>query len=137
MELEKFKKMVLEVLTELSKDYSIPLKNRKMINLCLESFRKSMDDKDFDYVEDVCEENGDIYAERWAIGYVKGFTEGYTNEFKKHVLRLRSIGESDEEISSLLDLDIEDVKSLAEGSFSQEEVSQEKERTDTRSNTNS
>ena len=64
MELEKFKKMVLEVLTELSKDYSIPLKNRKMINHCLESFRKSMDDKDFDYVKDVCEENGDIYAER-------------------------------------------------------------------------
>ena len=28
------------------------------------------------------------------------------------MLRLRSIGESDEEISSLLDLDIEDVKSL-------------------------
>lgn len=137
MELEKFKKMVLEVLTELSKDYSIPLKNRKMINLCLESFRKSMDDKDFDYVEDVCEENGDIYAERWAIGYVKGFTEGFTNEIKKHVLRLRSIGESDEEISSLLELDIEDVKLLAEGCFSQEEVSQEKERTDTRSNTNS
>lgn len=122
MELEKFKKMVLEVLTELSKDYSIPLKNRKMINLCLESFRKSMDDKDFDYVEDVYEENGDIYAERWAIGYVKGFTEGYTNEFKKHVLRLRSIGESDEEISSLLDLDIEDVKSLAEWSFSQDRL---------------
>lgn len=122
MELEKFKKMVLEVLTELSKDYSIPLKNRKMINLCLESFRKSMDDKDFDYVEDVCEENGDIYAERWAIGYVKGFTEGFTNEIKKHVLRLRSIGESDEEISSLLDLDIEDVKSLAEWSFSQDRL---------------
>ncbi len=137
MELEKFKKMVLEVLTELSKDYSIPLKNRKMINLCLESFRKSMDDKDFDYVKDVCEENGDIYAERWAIGYVKGFTEGFTNEIKKHVLRLRSIGESDEEIASLLELDIEDVKLLAEWCFSQEEVSQEKERTDTRSNTNS
>ena len=122
MELEKFKKMVLEVLTELSKDYSIPLKNRKMINLCLESFRESVNHKDFDYVKDVCEENGDIYAERWAIGYVKGFTEGFTNEIKKHVLRLRSIGESDEQIASLLELDIEDVKLLAEGCFSQDRL---------------
>ena len=38
------------------------------------------------------------------------------------MLRLRSIGESDEEISSLLDLDIEDVKSLAEWSFSQDRL---------------
>ena len=83
-----------------------------MNNLCLKSFRESMDDKDYDYVEDVCEENGYVYAKEWAIGYAEGFSEGYTNETKKFVPKLRSIGKSDEEIADLLCLEIEDVKSL-------------------------
>lgn len=93
---------VLERLWKLSNCSMLSIEERRKYERSLKAYR--------DYVNQLDFAKNEGRAEGRAEGREEGKAEGKTEERAKTICTLRRKGKSDEEIASLLDLDIEDVK---------------------------
>ena len=95
---------VLERLWKLSNYSMLSIEERRKYERSLKAYR--------DYVNQLDFAKNEGRAEGREEGRAEGREEGKTEERAKTICTLRRKGKSDEEIASLLDLDIEDVKSV-------------------------
>ena len=95
---------VFERLWNLSNCSMLSIEERRKYERSLKAYR--------DYVNQLDFAKNEGRAEGREEGRAEGREEGKTEERAKTICTLRRKGKSDEEIASLLDLDIEDVKSV-------------------------
>ena len=95
---------VLERLWNLSNCSMLSIEERRKYERSLKAYR--------DYVNQLDFAKNEGREEGRAEGREEGREEGKTEERAKTICTLRRKGKSDEEIASLLDLNIEDVKSV-------------------------
>lgn len=95
---------VLERLWKLSNYSMLSIEERRKYERSLKAYR--------DYVNQLDFAKNEGRAEGREEGRAEGREEGKTEERAKTICTLRRKGKSDEEIASLLDLNIEDVKSV-------------------------
>lgn len=99
---------VLERLWKLSNYSMLSIEERRKYERSLKAYRDYVNQLDFAKNEGRAEGREEGRAE----GREEGREEGKTEERAKTICTLRRKEKSDEEIASLLDLDIEDVKSV-------------------------
>ena len=99
---------VFERLWNLSNCSMLSIEERRKYERSLKAYRDYVNQLDFAKNEGRAEGREEGRAE----GREEGREEGKTEERAKTICTLRRKGQSDEEIASLLDLDIEDVKSV-------------------------
>ena len=95
---------VFDRLWNLSNCSMLSIEERRKYERSLKAYR--------DYVNQLDFAKNEGRAEGREEGRAEGREEGKTEERAKTICTLRRKGKSDEEIASLLDLDIEDVKSV-------------------------